>query len=260
MEIWTVWLNGLWIVLALMTLVWLLSVSLRNAGIVDPFWGLGFVLAAWYYSFQAAIPSLQQQILLVMVSLWVLRLFAYLAWRNFGKDEDYRYRQFRENYGEKRYWWVSFFQVFMLQGVLLWLVSITLLGGFFENSDNSFTLFFVLGVLLWATGFFFEAIGDWQLTLFKANPANKGRVLDHGLWRYTRHPNYFGEACLWWGYALIAISNGYWWSMAGAVLMTWLLVRVSGVSLLEKNLKTRRKGYLEYMQRTPAFFPWFPKS
>jgi len=257
---WTLWLNGLWVIMIMMTALWLASVWLKDASIVDPFWGMGFVVLAGYYFHKVGIPSLQQTLLLVMTGIWGLRLFVHLAIRNFGKGEDYRYRQFRENYGKDRYWWVSFFQVFLLQGVLLWLVSATIFGGMVGNAANQLTPLFLAGVLVWFTGFVFEAGGDYQLYRFKSRPSNKGKILDKGFWRYTRHPNYFGDSMVWWGFALISISNQQYLAVLGAALMTFLLIQISGVRLLEKNLHNKRAGYKEYVRRTPAFFPWFPKS
>jgi steroid 5-alpha reductase family enzyme len=259
MEIWKLWMEGFAVVLVFMSLIWLWSVKLKNAGIVDPFWGLGFVVVAIWYAYRISLTEAHQWVLLAMVAIWGLRLFIYLFIRNYGKAEDYRYQQFRRNYGEKRYWWFSFFQVFMLQGVLLAFISISILGGMFP-SQTSYPFWFILSMVLWLVGFVFEAGGDFQMARFKADPANAGKVMDKGFWRYTRHPNYFGDTMVWWAYAFMAVYNGYWWAIAGAILMTWLIVRISGVAMLEKNLKTRRQGYDEYIKRTSAFFPWFPSK
>lgn len=259
MEIWKLWMEGFVVVLAFMTLIWIWSVRLKNAGIVDPFWGLGFIVVSFWYAYRLNITEVHQWILLAMVAIWGIRLFVYLFIRNYGKKEDYRYQQFRRNYGEKRYWWFSFFQVFMLQGVLLAFISISILGGLFP-SQTGHPFWFILSLIFWMVGFVFEAGGDFQMTRFKANPDNAGKIMDKGFWRYTRHPNYFGDTMVWWAYALMAVYNGYWWAIAGAVLMTLLIIKISGVAMLEKNLKTRRKGYDEYIKRTPAFFPWFPSE
>ncbi|MFN2395167.1 MAG: DUF1295 domain-containing protein [Bacteroidales bacterium] len=259
MEIWKLWLEGFIVVLVFMSLIWLWSIRLKNAGIVDPFWGLGFVLVTIWYAYRISLTEVHQLVLLAMVVIWGTRLFLYLFIRNYGKEEDYRYRQFRQNYGEKRYWWFSFFQVFMLQGILLTFISFSILGGM-VMSQTGHPAWFILSIIFWIVGFVFEAGGDYQMTRFKADPENAGKVMDKGFWRYTRHPNYFGDTMVWWGYALMAIYNGYWWTMAGSILMTWLIIRISGVALLEKNLKNRRKGYEEYIKQTPAFFPWFPSK
>ena len=259
MEIFKLWMEGFVVILVFMSLIWIWSVRLKNAGIVDPFWGLGFVVVTIWYAYRVSFTEAPQWVLLAMVAIWGTRLFLYLFIRNYGKEEDYRYQQFRRNYGEKRYWWFSFIQVFMLQGVLLSFISISILGGLFP-SQTGHPFWFILSIIFWTVGFVFEAGGDFQMARFKANPNNSGKVMDKGFWRFTRHPNYFGDTMVWWAYALMAVYNGYWWAIAGAGLMTLLIIRISGVAMLEKNLKTRRQGYDEYIKRTPAFFPWFPSK
>jgi steroid 5-alpha reductase family enzyme len=193
-----------------------------------------------------------------MVTIWGLRLSIYITLRNAGKGEDYRYRQFRKKYGAKNYWWISFFQTFMLQGVLMWLISAPLLGAQYYGFDKGPGILDIAGILFWLTGFVFEAGGDYQLAVFKANKENKGKVLDKGFWRYTRHPNYFGDAAVWWGFGLICLSAGSYLPVLGSVLMTALIIKVSGVALLEKNLKEKKPEYREYIRKTSAFLPWFP--
>lgn len=258
MEFHTIYLNGFLLILSLMTLLWIVSVILRKASIVDPFWGLGFVVASIYYYFNSHGDELRKGVVLSLVCLWGLRLFIYLFWRNYGKPEDYRYAQFRKDYGADRYWWVSFFQVFLLQGILLWMISAPLLSAHFY-AERSFGFLDVIALLLWLIGFAFEAGGDYQLTKFKNNPSNKGKVLNTGFWKYSRHPNYFGDACAWWGFALFSVAAGSYWPVLSSVLMTFLLLKVSGVKLLEKTLKTTKPGYESYIRNTNSFFPWFPK-
>jgi steroid 5-alpha reductase family enzyme len=195
-----------------------------------------------------------------MVAIWGMRLSIYLAWRNIGKGEDFRYREFRKKYGEKRYWWLSFFQTFLLQGILMWLISAPLLGSQYYGVSKELGIFDYAGIILWMIGFIFEAGGDFQLALFKADPNNKGKVLDKGFWCYTRHPNYFGDSSVWWGYGLICIGAGSYMPVLGSVLMTAVIIKVSGVSLLEKSLKVQKPEYTEYIRKTSAFFPWFPKK
>jgi steroid 5-alpha reductase family enzyme len=260
MEFQTVYLMGFILVLSLMTVLWIVSVILKNASIVDPFWGLGFVVAAVYYYFNSSGDALRKGVVLVLVCIWGLRLFIYLFWRNYGKPEDYRYVQFRKDYGPHRYWWVSFFQVFVLQGILLWIISSPLLASQYYGADHPFGWLDEIALVVWLIGFAFEAGGDYQLTKFKNNPAYKGKVLNTGFWRYTRHPNYFGDACVWWGFALFSVAAGSYLPVLGSVLMTFLLVKVSGVSLLEKTLKSTKPGYESYIRNTNSFFPWFPKK
>jgi steroid 5-alpha reductase family enzyme len=255
-----IFLPGFLVVMAMMTLLWVVSAVIKNAGIVDLFWGTGFVVLAAYYFWQAGGWETRKLILLVLVAIWGLRLSIYLSWRNIGKGEDFRYRQFREKYGVHRYWWVSFFQVFLLQGVLMWLISAPLLGAQFSDTHPQLNVLDGLGMLLWLTGFIFETGGDFQLARFKANPQNKGKVLETGFWKYTRHPNYFGDACVWWGYGLICLGGGSYVPVYGSILMTALIIRVSGVFLLERSLKETKPQYADYIRRTSAFFPWFPKE
>lgn len=246
-------------IMSMMTILWLISIKIRNVSIVDLFWGFGFVVAATvYFIFTEGIET-RKIILMVMVAIWGLRLSIYLALRNHGKGEDFRYQKFRKDFGENRYWWYSFFSVFLLQGVLMWLISAPLLGAQFYAGNELGILDFT-GVAIWIIGFVFEAGGDIQLVRFKANTSNKGKVLDSGFWHYTRHPNYFGDAAVWFGYALICLSAGSYIPVLGSVLMTALIIKVSGVALLEKTLNTTKPGYQEYVRRTSAFIPWFPKK
>ncbi len=245
------------VIMTLMTLLWLISVLIKNASIVDAFWGIGFLVAAGYYFWAFETHTTRNYVVLGLVAIWSLRLFFYLSIRNWGKAEDFRYQQFRKDYGEHRYWWVSFFQTFLLQGTLMWLVSSTILGAMYSTA--SLGLIDYMAILLFTIGFVFEAGGDYQLARFKSNPANQGKVLDSGFWKYTRHPNYFGDACLWWGFALFAVSAGNYLAILGSLIMTFLLLRISGVSLLEKSLKKNKPGYADYVRKTAAFIPWFPR-
>jgi steroid 5-alpha reductase family enzyme len=192
------------------------------------------------------------------VTVWGLRLSIHILRRNAGKPEDFRYQAWRRQHGA-RWWWLSFFQVFVLQGVLMWIISSTLLIGMSGAAPVPLGWLDAVALLVFAIGFLFEAAGDWQLAQFKADPANKGKVMDRGLWRYTRHPNYFGDATIWWAFGLIAVgaSNGIF-ALIGPAIMTLLLTRVSGVSLLEQSMN-RRAGYREYVERTSSFFPLPPK-
>jgi steroid 5-alpha reductase family enzyme len=255
------YLIGLATVLGLMTLLWLVSLVLRNSSIVDPFWGTGFVIANWVYF--ALTPdgfAGRKWLVSILVTVWGLRLSLYLLWRNWGKGEDFRYRKWREEAG-KKWWWQSYIRVFLLQGILLWIISAPLLGAQYAATPARLTVLDLIAIPVWAVGFFFEATGDIQLARFKANPANKGRVLDRGVWRYTRHPNYFGDATQWWAYYLIAASAaGGFWTVFSPIIMTLLLLRVSGVTLLEKTLTTTKPGYKEYVESTSAFVPWFPRK
>ena len=245
-------------VAAVMIVTWLISLALHNASIVDITWGLGFVVVAWVVRLQGDTNTERQWLLVALTTLWGLRLAGYLFWRNHGEPEDYRYRAMRRRWGD-RFPIISLLTVFTLQGVLMWVVSLPVqLGQVPDGPDLGVVA--LAGVVVYAIGITFEAVGDAQLARFKADPANEGRVLDSGLWRYTRHPNYFGDCCVWWGIALVAAESGTGaWGIVGAVVMTVLLLRVSGVALLEKSLRKRKPEYQAYVERTSAFVPLPPK-
>ncbi|HKX76015.1 MAG TPA: DUF1295 domain-containing protein [Acidimicrobiia bacterium] len=245
-------------VAGLMLITWLVSGLVKDASIVDLVWGLGFVLVAWAVYLRSPLRSNVSLLILILVTVWGLRLSLYLAWRNLGKGEDYRYRAMRAKHGGK-FFWVSLGTVYGLQGVLMWIVSLPIQAGISQPSPDPHPALITLGVAVWAVGLFFETVGDWQLARFKANPANQGTVMDRGLWRYTRHPNYFGDFCVWWGLYLIALAAGHWWAIIGPLVMSALLMRYSGAGLLEKTIIQRRPGYDDYVRRTNAFFPGPPK-
>jgi steroid 5-alpha reductase family enzyme len=248
------------VALAYMTLAWLLSVVRRDASVVDVFWGPGFLVMAALYALVGNGYAGRKALVLLLVAVWAARLAVHIYARNHGRGEDYRYRAFRAKAGAS-FWWKSYFQVFCLQALLLWLISTPLLAAqWSDRMAGHFTAWDALGALLWAFGLGFEAVGDAQLARFKANPANKGQVLRSGLWASTRHPNYFGEATLWAGYFLLALGTpGGFWTVYSPVLMTLMLLRVSGVALLEKGLAQTKPGYREYMESTSPFIPWFPR-
>ena len=248
------------IIFILVTLLWIISFIIKDVSIIDLFWGLGFVVVNFVYLLESGDLNERKILLLVLVSIWGLRLSIYLSWRNLGKGEDFRYLEFRRKYGPHRYWWFSYFQVFLLQGVLIMLVSLPLLGANTGEQPENLTWIDYLGIVVWLIGFMFEAGGDFQLARFKSNPQNKGKVLDRGFWKYTRHPNYFGDSAVWWSFAIFSIAAGNYWHIVGSVLMTLLIIKVSGVSLLEKSLDDKKPQYREYIRKTSPFFPWFPKT
>ncbi|NKB90440.1 MAG: DUF1295 domain-containing protein [Acidobacteria bacterium] len=238
-----------------MVAMWCLSLLLRNAAIVDSYWGPGFLVIASIAAASGTGSTARTGLILTLVAIWSLRLGGYLTWRNWGKPEDYRYGAMRTHHGS-RFWWVSFLTVFTLQGVLMWLISLPLQAAVLTSTPVELGWLDYVGVLLWAVGFTFEAIGDAQLARFKGDPANVGKVLDRGVWAWTRHPNYFGETLIWWGYGLIALATPYGpWLLLSPVLMTFLLLKVSGVAMLERDIGDRRPGYADYMRRTSAFWP-----
>jgi len=245
-------------VTAVMLVTWVVSVAVRDASIVDPVWGAGFVVVAWAVLLGVDGDEARQWLLVAMTTVWGLRLAGYLAWRKRGHGEDFRYQAMRARIGA-RFWWVSLFTVFVLQGALMWVVSLPVQLGQVPD-DPGLGVLAGIGIAVWALGLGFEVVGDAQLARFKADPANAGTVMDRGLWRYTRHPNYFGDACVWWGIALVAAESGLGAiGLVGAVVMTVLLRRVSGVTLLERSLTERRAGYADYVARTSPFVPRPPR-
>jgi steroid 5-alpha reductase family enzyme len=249
------WLEGLAVLAAFAVLGWLLSLPLRNVSIVDSMWSLMFLLAALAYAVVQATPGPRAWLVIGLVSVWSVRLAAYITWRNRGHGEDFRYQKIRGS-NDPGFAFKSLYIVFGLQAGLAWVISLPLLAAI--NSTAPLGWLDLTGAALWLVGFVFEAGGDWQLARFKADPANRGKVLDTGLWRYTRHPNYFGDFCVWWGLFLVALAGGGWWSVAGPLLMSFLLLKVSGVALLEKDIGERRPAYRDYVRRTNAFFPGPP--
>jgi len=250
---------GLGTLLALMTAVWAASAARRDVSIVDVCWSLAVLAAAGVYASGADELTLRRSVVLVAVFLWAIRLAGYLAWRGWGAAEDKRYRAMRAR--RPRFRWTSLFVVFWLQAVLAWIVALPLLAVMHVEDPGGPGLLDALGALLFLVGFGFEAAGDWQMARFKADPANRGgRVCDRGLWRLTRHPNYFGEAVLWWGLWCVAgAAPGAQWTVVGPLLLTWLLLRVSGVRLLESDLLREKPAYRDYVARTSAFLPMPPR-
>ena len=246
-------------VFGLFTLLWMASLLLRDASIVDPFWGLSFVLVGWV-SFALAPTGFAWRKLLVvlLVTIWGLRLSIHIARRNWGKGEDFRYRKWREEEGS-RWWWYSLLKVFWLQALLSSVISVPLAIAQAGAAAQRWSIVDAVALGVWLVGFCFETGGDWQLAQFKADPTHRGQVMDRGLWRYTRHPNYFGDATQWWAYYLMAAAAGGWWTVFSPLLMTGLLLRVSGVALLEKTLVETKPKYKEYVESTSAFLPWFPR-
>lgn len=240
------------VILVIGVLAWLASLAKNDVSFVDSLWSLFFLAAAVVIA--ASVDSLSARGLLVvsLVAIWAFRLSIYITARNWGEPEDFRYQSIRAN-NEPGFAIKSLYIVFGLQGVLAWLVALPLLPAI--TSDSALDALDLLAALFWLTGFVFEAGGDYQLSRFKARRENEGRVLKTGLWRLTRHPNYFGDFCIWWSFYLFAVASGGWWSIASPLLMSVLLLKVSGVALLEKTIGERRPEYSEYIRNTNAFFP-----
>lgn len=246
-------------VLIMMIVLWAWSVYRRDASIVDPWWSMGFLLVA-VCTWLSSSGSLSKAVLLGCVALWAVRLWWHLLRRSIGKPEDPRYQQFRKRFGAQRYWWVSLFQVFLLQGALLVLIAVPLEAALAAPLADGFVWNDGVGVVFFAIGFVCEATADSQLQRFRADPSKRGAVLDTGIWRYSRHPNYFGETLIWWGFWLCAVDAPFGvWSVVSPVLLTVLLLRVSGVTMLESQLAKTKPGYAEYVRKTSVFVPWPPK-
>lgn len=253
---WHVYFWGLAWVAAAAGVTWLYSAFKADVSVVDSLWSLLFLMLAAVYARHAPVVGPRTVLVLVLVGIWALRLSIYITWRNHGHGEDRRYQAIRAR-NEPHFAFKSLYLVFGLQAVLAWVISLPLLGAILH--PGGLTLLDAAGAALWIMGFTFEAGGDWQLAKFKADPANRGKVLDRGFWRLTRHPNYFGEFSMWWGFYLIGLAAGAWWSILGPLIMSLLLLKVSGVTLLEKDIGDRRPEYADYIRRTPAFFPAPPK-
>ncbi|HWF51627.1 MAG TPA: DUF1295 domain-containing protein [Solirubrobacteraceae bacterium] len=245
-------------VAVLMVVVWAFSIRLRDVSIIDPVWGPAFVLVALVAALAGHGDSARRWLLFAITAAWGLRLGIHLARRKLGdREEDRRYAAMRERKGDSFTLW-SLWAVFGVQGLLVLIVSLPIQVA--ANRPGGLGASIVPGVLVFLVGLAFEAVGDEQLRRFKADPASGGKVMDHGLWRYTRHPNYFGDACVWWGIWLLVLpADGVWWTLIGPAVMTLFLVRISGAAMLERDIGKRRPQYAEYIKRTSGFFPLPPR-
>lgn len=245
-------------VLLFMSVLFIVAQLLKDNSIVDIGWGIGFILIALLILVQYKVLSARSVIVTLLVILWGLRLAIHILLRNRGRGEDLRYAKWRRDWG-RLFILRSYFQIFILQGLLMMIIAAPVIT---VNSSLSSSLRIsdFAGLMIWTAGFLFEAVGDWQLARFKRNPDNRGAVMDKGLWRYTRHPNYFGEVMIWWGFFLLALGVPKGWiTFISPVLITFLLLRISGVTMLESALHDRKPGYREYVERTSVFIPWFPR-
>lgn len=253
---WHIYLYGLYAMLAFGFAGWLVSLYRNNVTHVDSMWSLFFVVAGFTYASQIASLNTRSLIVLSLLTLWAVRLCVYLTWRNWGPHEDHRYAAIRSN-NSPGFGFKSLYIIFGLQAVLAWIISLPVLGAL--NSAAPINIMDMIGIALLCFGLVWETLADSQLSAFKAKPENKSKVLNSGVWRYSRHPNYFGESCVWWGFYLIALAAGAWWAIPSALLMTLLLLKISGVSLLEQTITERRPQYADYIQTTNAFIPGRPK-
>ena len=248
-------------IFSFMLLMFLLAMLVKNNSIVDIGWGIGFIIVTIATFFLNGDDRFHQKLVSYLVIVWGLRLAIYLGIRNIGQPEDFRYANWRKQWGNN-FVARSFFQVFMLQGVIMFINTLPIV---VINSDlglfKSYKVLYPIGCSLWCLGFFFETVGDYQMYMFKCDRhPHKYKIMNKGLWKYTRHPNYFGEAVIWWGVFLMAIPSGQWYvSVWAPVIITFLLLRVSGVTMLEKKYDGNDE-YSLYKKNTSAFVPWFPKK
>lgn len=236
---------------------WIVSILRRDVSIVDSLWAVMIALGGWAYALDVPETGPRQILVLMLASLWAVRLTGHITWRNWGHGEDRRYQAIRAR-NEPNFAVKSLYLVFGLQALLAWIVAWPLMAALAVDAPLGWLD--GLGVGVWLFGITFESVADWQLARFKGNPANAGQVMDQGLWRYSRHPNYFGECCVWWGAWLVALAAGGAWTIISPIMMTLLLLKVSGVTLLERDIGERRPGYRDYVARTSAFIPWLPRQ
>lgn len=254
--LWLLWLTGLATTAVLMLVAWLISLPLRNVAVVDIFWGPAVAAAGVTWLVQAGLAG--RGVLAVLLAvLWAMRLALHIFWRGRGQPEDRRYREIRAR-NEPNFALKSLWLVFLLQAVLAAVIALPLLGA--ATSTAPLGPLDVLAAAAWLAGFVIQAVADLQMARFQRGPDAGRRVMDRGLWRYSRHPNYFGETVMWWSLGLIALGGGAWWALAGPLLLTFLLLKVSGVALTEKDIASRRPEYQAYIRRTSAFVPLPPHS
>ena len=238
--------------------LWIVSRIKHDVAIVDSFWSLLILAAGMCFLFFTNTTITEKHVVITLLLVaWAIRLSAHITWRNWGHDEDSRYQEIRKN-NQPNFEFKSLYIVFLLQAFLALIVALPLMSIF--SSETAINRLDYLAFALWTFGMFFEAVSDMQLARFRASDNNRGKVLNTGLWRYSRHPNYFGEFCIWWAFFLFAVASGYWWSIVSPLLMSILLLKVSGVSMLESTISERRPEYANYRKMTNAFFPWFPKK
>ena len=251
------WFSALPFLIGAATITWLISLPLRNVSIVDSLWSLMLFMSGVIYALNSDPRAPRLSLVLWLLALWAARLALHITRRNAGKGEDRRHRQLRERH-QPGFAVKSLYLVFWLQALMAWVISLPLLGAFAGNQPIG--LLDYAGIALWCLGMAFEAVADSQLARFANDPANAGRVMDRGLWKYSRHPNYFGECCVWWGFYCLALSAGAWWAVAGPLLLAFLLLQVSGVRPMERDIGNRRPRYADYVLKTNAFFPRPPRK
>jgi len=256
----TILLYNITAVIIMMFCGWLYSLVKNNVTIADSLWGLGFVLIAWITFFQSEGFLFRKILITTLVTLWGFRLFIHITKRNRGKGEDPRYTEWRNEYGDK-FKFVSLFKVFMVQALFLWIIALSMQAGELSQTPDYITLFDITGLIIWTSGFLIESFADYQLASFLKNPDNKGKVMNKKLWRYSRHPNYFGESAMWWGIFIIALSVPYGFiTVISPAVITYTLLKITGVTLMEETIFKDNPEYKKYVEKTSSFIPWFPKD
>jgi steroid 5-alpha reductase family enzyme len=245
--------ESLLLAVLLAVIFWVISVKKKDVSIVDSAWSLFFIVIASYIYTSQASEDIRSGIVLLLVYIWGLRLSFYITYRHWGKPEDHRYQTIRQN-NEPYFAYKSLYLIFIFQAVVAWIIAIPLYYAII--SDQSWSWLDWVGLGLWTVGFCFESIADYQLWSFKKKEINRGKICTTGLWRYTRHPNYFGEFLIWWGFFCLSLSPGQYFTIISPIIMTFLLMKFSGVALLEKTM-VQRNGYEDYIKQTNAFFPGF---
>jgi len=237
-----------------MNIFFVVSLILKRNDVADSAWGIGFIVIAIFNLIISGDFQRTKFILTFLILLWGLRLTIYLTIRNWGKTEDFRYKEWRKRWG-KSVILKSYLKVFLLQGLLMFLISLP--ATLYNRFDGGVSFYGFVGLLIWVVGFYFETVGDLELFFFKKNPKNKEEILRSGLWKYTRHPNYFGEVIMWWGIWILILGSTYWYlGLIGPLTITYLILKVSGIPLLEKKYEGN-KEFEKYKKETPSFFPKF---
>lgn len=252
---WSLYVDGVSVIAILAASTWLLSVFLKDVSIVDSAWSLMFLASGIYYYQHNMAADLRTNIFFILLIVWSLRLAIHLTWRNWGESEDRRYQDIRKKYSPN-FAVKSLFIIFIFQALLASIISlpvVAVMDGQNESVSVGYIEYIALGI--WIVGFLYESIADWQLAKFKSDESNAGKVMNAGLWKYTRHPNYFGEFLIWWGFYIYAFNSGPWWIIISPLLMSWLLLKFSGVVMLEETIIKRRPSYQKYIDSTNAFFP-----
>lgn len=252
---WSLYFDGIALIIGLASLTWILSLWLKDVSIVDSAWSLMFLASGTYYFLVIETLDIKKSIFFILLILWALRLAIYLTWRNWGEPEDKRYQEIRQKYSPN-FEFKSLFIIFIFQAILAAIISLPVVIVMADPAvNNSPGYLEYAAITIWCVGFLYESVADTQLASFKADKNNVGNVMDRGLWRNSRHPNYFGEFLVWWGFYLYAFAAGPWWIIVSPLLISWLLLKFSGVVMLEETIVQRRPKYQEYINRTNAFFP-----